>query len=68
LKCARPAQAWQVVDGIVADATFPLTVNSLRSLVEDYLAPYWWFDNEKLDEDAQLQAYDVLFRKRSSGE
>ena len=51
----------QVVDGIVGDATFPMTVNSLRSLVEEYLAPYWWFDIEKLDEDAQLQAYDMLF-------
>lgn len=53
----------QVVDGIVDDATFPLTVNSLQDLIDEYLAPYWWFDIERLDEDVQLQAYDMLLRK-----
>jgi hypothetical protein len=58
----------RIVEGIVGDATFPLTVNSLQGLVEEYLARYWWFDIKRLDEDVQLQAYDMLFDKWSKGE
>ncbi|QLQ26162.1 MAG: GIY-YIG nuclease family protein [Dechloromonas sp.] len=67
-KFVNPKTLNKAVDDIVNDATFPLTVDSLQGVVDEYLAPYWWLDMDRLDEDVQLQAYALLFEKWRGGE
>lgn len=59
----NPIVLKRTVDDTADAATFPLTVNSFESLVDEYLAPYWGFEIESLSEDVLLQAYALLFDK-----
>lgn len=51
----------KIIQDIVRDNTFPLTVHSLEDLCDCYLGKFWHYSMDEIVTDKFLQAYKLLF-------